>query len=260
MNRCPAGSRIPMIEFSPAPASIPAGRRVYAIGDIHGCAQQLDALHAQIAEDLAARPVETAVLVHVGDYVDRGPDTAGVIARLAAGCPVPGAEMVNLLGNHESTMLDALSGERASATDWLFAGGRPALESYGVDPDSPRETWPAAIPAEHLAFLKGLKLMHREGGYAFVHAGVRPGTPLHQQARDDMLRMRQPFLYSEIDFGAVIVHGHTPVKHPVIRHNRIAIDTGAVFGGPLTCLVLEGAELGFLTSDPVHEPVSIAHR
>jgi len=102
--------------------------------------------------------------------------------------------------------------------------------------------------------------MHREGGYVFVHAGVRPGTPLEQQARDDMLRMRQPFLYSEIDFGAVVVHGHTPVKHAVVKHNRIAIDTGAVFGGPMTCLVLEDDRMGFLTSDPVHEPVSIVHR
>ena len=249
-----------MIEFTQAPASLPAGRRVYAIGDIHGCAEQLDALHAQIAADLAARPVPEPVLVHVGDYVDRGPDTAGVIARLAAGSPIPGVATVNLLGNHENTMLEALSGERAAATDWLFAGGRPSLESYGVDPDSPRESWPAHIPPEHIAFLRGLKLMHREGGYVFVHAGVRPGTPLEQQARDDMLRMRQPFLYSEIDFGAVVVHGHTPVKHAVVKHNRIAIDTGAVFGGPMSCLVLEDDRMGFLTSDPVHEPVSIVHR
>ena len=249
-----------MIEFTQAPASLPAGRRVYAIGDIHGCAEQLDALHAQIAADLAARPVPEPVLVHVGDYVDRGPDTAGVLARLAAGSPIPGVATVNLLGNHENTMLEALSGERAAATDWLFAGGRPSLESYGVDPDSPRESWPAHIPPEHIAFLRGLKLMHREGGYVFVHAGVRPGTPLEQQARDDMLRMRQPFLYSEIDFGAVVVHGHTPVKHAVEKHNRIAIDTGAVFGGPMTCLVLEDDRMGFLTSDPVHEPVSIVHR
>ena len=249
-----------MIEISPAPASLPAGRRVYAIGDIHGCAEQLAALHDLIARDLAQRPMAAPVLVHIGDYVDRGPDTAGVIARLAAGSPIPGMEMVNLLGNHENTMLEALSGERAAATDWLFAGGRPSLESYGVDPDSPRDTWPAAVPVEHIAFLRSLKLMHREGGYAFVHAGVRPGIPLDQQARDDMLRMRQPFLYSEIDFGAVVVHGHTPVKHAVVRHNRIAIDTGAVFGGPLTCVVLEGETLGFLTANPVHEPVSIAHR
>ena len=249
-----------MIELSAAPASLPSGRRVYAIGDIHGCDEQLAALHALIAEDLAMRPVAAPILVHIGDYVDRGPDTAGVIARLAAGSPIPGVEMVNLLGNHENTMLEALSGERAAATDWLFAGGRPSLESYGVDPDSPRDTWHTAVPTAHTDFLRALKLMHREGGYAFVHAGVRPGIPLAQQARDDMLRMRQPFLYSEIDFGAVVVHGHTPVKTAVVRHNRIAIDTGAVFGGPLTCVVLEGETLGFLTADPFHEPVSIAHR
>ena len=84
--------------------------------------------------------------------------------------------------------------------------------------------------------------------------------PLDAQAREDLLRMRQPFLYSEADFGAVVVHGHTPVRQPAVRHNRIAIDTGAVFGGKLTCLVLQGDTLGFLTADPVGEPVSIAHR
>jgi serine/threonine protein phosphatase 1 len=116
------------------------------------------------------------------------------------------------------------------------------------------------VPDTHLAFLRGLTLMHREDGYMFVHAGVRPGVALDQQARDDLLRMRQPFLYSEADFGAVVVHGHTPVKVPVVRHNRIAIDTGAVFGGKLTCLVLEGETLGFLTADPVGDPVSITHQ
>jgi serine/threonine protein phosphatase 1 len=249
-----------MLKLVPAPAALPPARRVYAIGDIHGCAEQLANLHALIADDLGRRPIASALLLHVGDYVDRGPDTAGVIARLCNGSPVRGAEMVNLLGNHEHTMLEALGGERAAATDWLFAGGRPSLESYGVDPDSPRESWHEAVPAEHLVFLRRLGLMHREGGYAFVHAGVRPGVPLDQQMRDDLLRMRQPFLYSERDFGAVVVHGHTPVKVPVVRHNRIAIDTGAVFGGPLTCLVLEADRMGFLTAEPVHEPVSIAHR
>jgi serine/threonine protein phosphatase 1 len=246
-----------MIELSPAPAVLPPGRRVYAIGDIHGCAAQLATLHGLIAQDLADRPIETPVIVHIGDYVDRGPDTRGVLDFL---CRTPAVETVNLLGNHENTMLEALAGERAAATDWLFAGGRPTLASYGVDPDGPRDLWRPALPQPHLAFLSGLTLMHREGGYAFVHAGVRPGVALEAQARDDMLRMRQPFLYSEADFGAVVVHGHTPVKHPVIRHNRIAIDTGAVFGGVLTCLVLEGALLGFLAAEPVHEPVSMAHR
>jgi serine/threonine protein phosphatase 1 len=247
------------LHLAPAPASLPPGRRIYAIGDIHGCDVQLGNLHATIAEDLAHRPIAAPLLLHIGDYVDRGPDTAGVITRLLRGSPLSGVPMVNLMGNHEHTMLDALSGERAAVTDWLFAGGRPALQSYGIDPDSPRDSWPEAIPDLHLMFLRALALMHREGGYVFVHAGVRPGVALDQQVRDDLLRMRQPFLYSEADFGAVVVHGHTPVKAPVVRHNRIAIDTGAVFGGKLTCLVLEGEMLGFLTADPVGEPASIAH-
>jgi serine/threonine protein phosphatase 1 len=249
-----------MIELVKAPASLPPGRRIYAIGDIHGCARQLTNLHDRIAQDLAARPIASALLLHIGDYVDRGADTAGVIERLVDGCPIPGMEMVNLMGNHESTMLDALSGERAAGTDWLFAGGKAALQSYGIDPDGPRDQWAEKIPQSHQDFLRNLQLMHQEGGYAFIHAGVRPGIPLENQARDDLLRSRQPFLYSEADFGAVIIHGHTPVKAPVIRHNRIAIDTGAVFGGHLTCVVLESDTLGFLTADPVDEPVSIAHR
>jgi len=253
-------SHAPTIALSRAPAAVPPGRRVYAIGDIHGCDAQLANLHEMIAEDLARRPVDSALLLHIGDYVDRGADTAGVIDRLADGCPIPGMDMINLLGNHESTMLDALSGERAAATDWLFAGGRAALESYGIDPDGPREPWTRVIPRRHQEFLRGLRLMHREGGYAFVHAGVRPGIKLENQARDDLLRSRQPFLYSEVDFGAVIVHGHTPVRAPVVRHNRIAIDTGAVFGGKLTCAVLEADTVGFLAAEPVDAPVSIAHR
>lgn len=249
-----------MIELSPAPATLPPGRRVYAIGDVHGCDAQLANLHAIVADDLARRPVESAVLLHIGDYVDRGADTAGVLARLAAGPRIDGMAVVNLLGNHDDTMLHALSGDRAAATDWLFAGGRAALESYGVDPDSPREAWPDAIPPEHRRFLAGLTLAHQEGGYLFVHAGIRPGVAIAQQTREDMLRIRQPFLYTERNLGAVVVHGHTPVKLPAVRHNRIAIDTGAVFGGVLTCLVLERDTLGFLTADPVGRPVSVAHR
>jgi serine/threonine protein phosphatase 1 len=213
-----------------------------------------------IAEDLARRPVDAPLLLHIGDYVDRGADTAGVLARLAAGSPIGSVPVVNILGNHDETMLHALSGDRAAATDWLFAGGVPALQSYGIDPQSPRETWPAQVPPEHLEFLRGLALCHHEGGYFFVHAGVRPGVALDKQTREDMLRIRQPFLYTERDLGAVVVHGHTPVKAPVVQHNRIAIDTGAVFGSVMTCVVLEGETIGFLTADPVGEPVSIAHR
>lgn len=237
-----------MPELAPAPAALPAGRRVYAIGDIHGCLGQLLALHEMIAADLAARPIEAPVLLHIGDYVDRGPDTAGVIERLRHGPPIAGVPTINLKGNHEQTMIEALAGERAAGTDWLFHGGKPALESYGIDPDGPRDVWRAAIPDSHQAFLNQLTLMHLEDGYVFAHAGIRPGVPLEEQTQDDLLRIRQPFLFTDQDLGVIVVHGHTPTSAPAIRRNRIGIDTGAVFGGKLTCLVLEGATMGFLSA------------
>jgi len=235
-----------MIEFQEAPGQLPEGSRVYAIGDIHGCAERLWALHDAIAADLARRPVENPLLVHIGDYVDRGPDSAGVVRRLSEGDPIPGLPTVNLMGNHERTMIDALEGAGASATDWMISGGREALASWGGDPDAPRSTWPAHIPASDMAFLRGLALSHHVGGYMFVHAGVRPGVALDAQTPQDMMTIRNSFLYSEQRFGAVIVHGHTPRIAPEIRFNRIGIDTGAVFNGKLTCVVLEGARIGFM--------------
>ena len=236
------------IDFHDAPGSLPPGHRVYAIGDIHGCAERLWALHAAIAADLAERPTDAPLLLHVGDYVDRGPDSAGVVARLAAGDPIPGLPTVNLMGNHERTMIDALEGIGPSATDWMISGGREALASWGGDPDAPRNTWPAAVPAAHLDFLRGLALSHRVGGYLFVHAGIRPGIAIEEQSAQDLLTIRNSFLYSEQRFGAVVVHGHTPRIAPEVRFNRIGIDTGAVFGGKLTCAVLEGTTIGFLTA------------
>ena len=236
----------PMIAFMPAPATLPPGQRIYAVGDVHGCAGQLALLHRLIAADLAQRPVAAPLVLHIGDYVDRGPDSRGVVARLAAGDPLAGIPTINLVGNHEQTMVDALSGQGAAMTDWMIAGGREALASWGGDPDAPRATWPAWVPAEHMDFLRGLTLCHREGGYLFVHAGIRPGVPLDQQTRQDMLSIRQAFLYSEADFGVVVVHGHTPKGDPIVRHNRIGIDTGAVFGGRLTCAVLQDDQVGFI--------------
>jgi len=168
------------------------------------------------------------------------------VQRLATGSPLPGIPVVNLMGNHERTMLDALRGERAAITDWLHSGGREALASWGIDPASPPATWAGAIPAAHRAFLGGLAPHHRLGGYLFVHAGVRPGLPLEEQTEDDLLRIRHSFLSSEAAFGWVVVHGHTPVRGPEVKANRINIDTGAVFGRELTCLVLEGERLAFL--------------
>ena len=237
-----------MINLTVAPASLPQGRRIYAIGDIHGLSDRLKILHQSIRDDLRQRPMLSALLIHLGDYVDRGPDSAGVVAQLAHGPPIEGIETINLIGNHENTMIEALAGDAASATDWLFNGGEPALTSWGVAPGTPRADWLPAIPAAHMNFLHGLAVSHREGGYMFVHGGIRPGVALDAQLRDEMIRMRHPFLNSEADHGAVIVHGHTPVKAPMVRPNRIGIDTGAVFTGPLTCLVLEANQMGFLFS------------
>jgi serine/threonine protein phosphatase 1 len=234
------------MELAAAPASLPSGRRIYAIGDIHGCDQPLAALHAMIADDLARRPVAAPLLIHIGDYVDRGPASAAVVERLAAGAPIAGVPVVNLIGNHEETMSHALAGDRAAATDWLHTGGREALASWDIDPTSPRSSWRANVPEHHLAFLRGLTLSHREGEYLFVHAGIRPGVPLQQQARLDLLCIRAPFLFNDSALGVVVVHGHSPANHPVVKANRIGIDTGAVFGGKLTCAVLEGNTVGFI--------------
>jgi serine/threonine protein phosphatase 1 len=235
-----------MPEFQPAPASLPPGRRVYAVGDVHGHDAKLADLHAQIAADLAARPAAAPLLVHLGDYIDRGPDSRGVIARLAGGDPIPGLPTVNLLGNHERSMIDALAGERAAVTDWRMHGGPEALASWGIDPASDPAGWAGLIPAAHRRFVEALGLMHREGGYLFVHAGIRPGLPLAAQSPDDLIRIRGGFLDSEADLGLVVVHGHTPTRGPVLRRNRIGIDTGAAYGRELTCLVLEGERMAFL--------------
>jgi len=234
------------IRFMHAPGSLPRGRRVYAVGDVHGCRDRLLALHGLIAADFAARPTGSAVLVHLGDYVDQGPDSAGVIALLAAGAPVPGVAVVNLLGDHERMLLDALDGDRAAATDWLWAGGKAALASWGLDPELPREQWQAELPASHVAWLRSLVLTHREGGYLFVHAGIRPGVALADQSRDDLTTMRHPFLSTEQDFGVVVVHGHSSVPSVPILANRIGLDTGAGMGGKLTCAVLEDDVVGLL--------------
>lgn len=232
-----------------APGRLPPGRRVYAIGDVHGCGEQLAALHKAIVADLHRRPVADPVLVHLGDYVDRGPDIFGVMEKLTAGDPIAGLPTINLLGNHERTMLDALLGDRAAATDWLYTGGRESLTSYGLDPDLHKQAvWTERVPEAHVDFLKGLILMHREGSYLFAHAGIRPGVALDAQEKQDLITIRTTFLFSEQDFGAVVVHGHTPTptRQPVIKANRIALDTGAVYGGKLTCAVLEGTMVGFL--------------
>lgn len=237
-----------MVNEALAPGALPPGLRIYAIGDVHGCADRLAALHARIGEDARARPARRVVLLHLGDYVDRGEDSAGVIERLLAPPPAPGMEVVNLLGNHEVMMLDACDPRSppGALPFWLENGGEETLASYRADPEDPA-FW-EAIPREHLALLHGCQLRWACGDYLFVHAGIRPGVPLGQQDPFDLIWIREPFLSYEGDLAQVVVHGHTPTTLPAIRSHRIGIDTGACFGGDLTCLVLEGQRLRFITA------------
>jgi serine/threonine protein phosphatase 1 len=230
-----------------SPASVSPGLRVYAVGDIHGCAEKLDALHTLMAEDAAAAPEGQRVVVYLGDYVDRGHDSRGVVERLIGPLPFA-AQAIHLAGNHEAMMLDALA--RPDDADavrlWTSNGGVAALDSWGVDPASPPRGWAASIPEAHRRFLEGLRRRAAFGGYLFVHAGVRPGVKLAEQNPDDLLWIREPFLSSTASLGSVVVHGHTPGKEVVVRPNRIGLDTGAVFGGPLTCAVFWADRLRLL--------------
>ena len=236
------------LHFVLSPGRLARGRRVYAIGDIHGCLAQLRTLHAAIADDLAARPGVSATLVHLGDYIDWGPDSAGVIALLAKGPPISRLPTINLMGDHERTALDALSGDRAAATDWLHAGGQATLDSWGIPEGLPRSEWRSLVPAQHIVFMKSLSADHREGDYLFVHAGILPGVALTEQAEGDKLGIRQSFLASEQDFGLIVVHGHSASPSPVVRPNRIGLDTGAGLGGRLSCAVFEEDGVAFISA------------
>lgn len=236
------------IRFSAAPARLPDEERVYAVGDVHGCLERLQTIHAAIADDLRERPVARAVLVHIGDYIDRGADSAGVLSLLAEGSAPAGiTETVNLLGNHEDMFLAAFDHRTREAVSlWLMNNGGSTLASWDLPPNLDATDWHERIPAAQIAFIRGLRLTYQVGPYLFVHSGLRPGVPLEQQERADLIWIRGPFLHSDADFGAVVVHGHTPMERPEVRRNRVSIDTGAVMGGKLTCAVLEDDRVGFI--------------
>jgi serine/threonine protein phosphatase 1 len=242
-----------------APPRVPEGVRVYAIGDIHGRSDLLDILHARIGEDMEASPVGEAMIVYVGDYVDRGGDSCGVLDRLC-GAPPPGQTRILLKGNHEAMLLRFLD-EPDSGAQWRQFGGMETLVSYRVDVARAMgraglhglaEDFARALPLHHLHLLRRLKTFATVGDYFFCHAGVRPGVELDRQKESDLLWIRDVFLGSDAYFGKVVVHGHTPANEPEARFNRIGIDTGAYATHRLTCLVLEGEERRFLsTASPV---------
>jgi len=239
-------SRRRAADTSPA---IPAGQRVYAIGDIHGCADLLDALLVRIDADDAARgPAETS-LIFLGDLVDRGPASAGVLDRLIALAQAR-PRVRFLLGNHEEIFLGALDGEPKALRLFCRIGGRETILSYGVaaaeyerlDYEELVQRLGTLVPPAHRAFFDRFEDMVVIGDYAFVHAGVRPDSPLDQQRVSDLRWIRDPFLDHRARLDKMVVHGHTITPSVETHAHRIGVDTGAYATGRLSALGLEGTE------------------
>lgn len=238
---------MPVLSASQFVCRIPAGRRVYAVGDVHGRHDLFDQLAVLIEADIRGSRGEDfeAETIFLGDYIDRGIESRLVVERLASGDFPTAVRCV--AGNHEMMMLSFLGAADAGEV-WLLNGGLETLFSYGVEAqrmpsstrlESARAALIAALPAHHLHFLRTLEVGIEIGDYFFCHAGVRPGVPLAQQTLDDLIWIREPFLSSDEPFGKRIVHGHTPVMEPEVRANRINLDTGAYLTNRLTCAVLE---------------------
>lgn len=265
-------------------ARTPPGTVVYAIGDIHGCDRLLRQLLDGIRIDARLRRADRRVAVFLGDYINRGAQSRGVIETLMDP-GLPGFEVVALKGNNEDAMLRYLDGDIAVGAHWLDYGGSTTLADYGLAAPAPptrsagdleamrwradelddygvgipglagqdvaalealRRDFAAALEGPQREFFRSLRVSHREGGYHFVHAGIVPGLPLEAQPERDCMWIRNRFLDSALDHGSVIVHGHSIAPEPDVRPNRIGIDTGAYKTGVLTCLVLDGEERSFL--------------
>lgn len=225
--------------------------RVYAIGDIHGRLDLLERAISAIERDVD-QAGEGGLTVTLGDYVDRGPASRGVIDRLAAN-PFP-TPYVALRGNHES-LFESFLTDPSTGEHWRRLGGLETLHSYGVpvaDLMLGKNYAEAsvrlrdALPDHHATFLSSLKTSLSHDTYFFCHAGVRPGVALDRQSDNDLIWIRDEFLSSKADFGKIIIHGHTPVDRPEVRPNRINIDTGAYMSGRLTCIVLDETGHRFL--------------
>ncbi len=234
------------------PPSLPDGLRVYALGDIHGCADLLERAFAAIDADIQREKAERLLHVILGDYIDRGLESRRTLDLLID--RARHNDVVFLKGNHEDVLLDFLR-DPTRLHDWRQFGGLQTLISYGLRPSlNPgiREqvdlarALAAALPSDHRLFLEALELSFTCGDFFFAHAGVRPGVVLEAQQQEDLLWIRDEFLNSQLDFGKFIIHGHTPVKEPDLRPNRLNIDTGAYATGRLTLLRIEGTELKFL--------------
>ena len=241
--------------------AIPPGERVYAIGDIHG---RLD-LFVEIAEaietDNATRGPAKSTVILLGDLVDRGPDSAGVLT--AARIWASQRDVRIIAGNHEEMFLEAFESPDV-LRHFLRFGGKETLLSYPVDPDDyfaaelheVQEMMTRAVPQEDLDFIRSFENTVVVGDYVFVHAGIAPNVPLESQTTGQLRWIREPFLSHEEDHGFVVIHGHTISDEPEVLHNRIGIDTGAYESGRLTALGLEGTERWFISAQENNGAIS----
>jgi diadenosine tetraphosphatase ApaH/serine/threonine PP2A family protein phosphatase len=234
------------------PPALPAGLRVYAIGDIHGCLDLLNGLLARIEADIARHPKTKPLYVFLGDYIDRGLSSRETIDRLIQHAATH--KCVFLKGNHELIAIKCLS-DPDLFDQWLRLGGRETLASYKVPIETPvngnqivslQSAFHSALPQAHFRFFRDLKNSFECGDFFFVHAGVKPNVELSRQKESDLLWIRGEFLSSDEDFGKIVVHGHTPTQEIEVRPNRINVDTGAFATGRLTCLVIEGKSVSVI--------------
>ncbi|MCB2183529.1 MAG: serine/threonine protein phosphatase [Desulfobulbaceae bacterium] len=208
--------------------------RTFVIGDIHGCHDALLELFYKVAPDLSSDRI-----VFLGDYIDRGPDSKKVVSfilRLQEQAP---GKIIPLMGNHEQVFLASLAGEKRNF--YLKMGGGETLQSYGIKPPFSGHI-ASSIPISHIHFFHDLLLLWEDENYIYVHAGLEPYVHLSQQSPRWCCWAREQFLRTDYDFGKTVVFGHTPFDQPLVTKNRIGIDTGAVYGGKLTCLILPDME------------------
>lgn len=244
------------VSDSALPPSIPDGWRIYAIGDSHGRLDLLQSLMERIRDDHRHRGRNRMCeIILLGDLIDRGPDSAAVV-EWALNWSDPAITLTVLKGNHEASLLAVLDGESQWLHSWLSYGGQECLQSYGIrlatlisgDSDAIIAAARQAVPARHIAFMAGLSLMERRGDYCFVHAGVKPGVALESQVEADLIWIRDEFLDSQNNHGAIIVHGHTIRPEVELRPNRIGLDTGAYRSGILSAVGLEGSDYWLLST------------
>ncbi|MDB5706273.1 MAG: serine/threonine protein phosphatase [Sphingomonas bacterium] len=234
----------------------PPGARAYAIGDVHGRLDLLERMIATIDRDRRDSPRARDYLILLGDLIDRGPDSRGVVEFLM-NLPADGMRIVFLMGNHEEMMLRVLGDEPEALHQWLTYGGYEFAQSYGVEvgrlavlsPVDAAEKIRGAIPRSHIAFIEGFADSFTFGDYLFVHAGLRPGKSLAEQDTHDLRWIREEFLDDTSDHGCMVVHGHTISAEPEELENRIGIDTGAYQSGVLTAVRIEGDQRRMIMVD-----------